>query len=121
LTTYNGKEFAQHERIATALKLNCYFAHPYAAWERVANKSPNGLVLQFFPKRRKLEEVIDDEIALARHRLNHRPRRCLGYKSRTKYSGNSYALTNPLRFVVESVSFKWLADAMTITICIRFV
>ena len=37
LTTDNGKEFAQHERIAAALKLNCYFAHPYAAWECVAN------------------------------------------------------------------------------------
>src|ERR1035437_8682089 len=34
LTTDNGKEFAQHERIAADLKLNYYFAHPHAAWER---------------------------------------------------------------------------------------
>jgi IS30 family transposase len=25
--------------------------------------------------------VTDDEIALAQHRLNHRPRKCLGYKT----------------------------------------
>jgi transposase, IS30 family len=81
LTTDNGKEFAQHERIASALKLNFYFAHPHAAWERGANENLNGLLRQFFPKHRKLEEVTDDEIALAQHRLNHRPRKCLGYKT----------------------------------------
>ena len=81
LTTDNGKEFAQHERIAADLKLNYYFAHPHAAWERGANENLNGLIRQFFPKHRRLEEVTDDEIALAQHRLNHRPRKCLGYKT----------------------------------------
>ena len=81
LTTDNGKEFAQHERIAKDLKLNYYFAHPYASWERGANENLNGLLRQFFPKHRKLEEVSDAEIALAQDRLNHRPRKCLGYKT----------------------------------------
>ena len=81
LTTDNGKEFAQHERVAAELKLGYYFAHPYAAWERGANENLNGLLRQFFPKHRRLEEVSDQEIALAQHRLNHRPRKCLGYKT----------------------------------------
>jgi IS30 family transposase len=81
LTTDNGKEFAQHERVAAELKLGYYFAHPHAAWERGANENLNGLLRQFFPKHRKLEEVTDEEIALAQHRLNHRPRKCLGYKT----------------------------------------
>jgi IS30 family transposase len=81
MTTDNGKEFAQHERIAVELKLNYYFAHPYAAWERGANENLNGLLRQFFPKHRKLEDVTDEEIVLAQHRLNHRPRKCLGYKT----------------------------------------
>lgn len=81
LTTDNGKEFAQHELIATQLELGYYFAHPHAAWERGANENLNGLLRQFFPKHRKLEEVTDEEIALAQHRLNHRPRKCLGYKT----------------------------------------
>jgi len=81
LTTDNGKEFAQHERIAAALQLNYYFAHPHAAWERGANENLNGLVRQFIAKHRKLEEVTDEEIALAQHRLNHRPRKCHGYKT----------------------------------------
>lgn len=81
LTTDNGKEFAQHERVAEELNLGYYFAHPHAAWERGANENLNGLLRQFFPKHRKLEQVSDHEIALAQNRLNHRPRKCLGYKT----------------------------------------
>jgi IS30 family transposase len=81
LTTDNGKEFALHEKIAAQLECKYYFAHPHAAWERGANENLNGLLRQFFPKHRKLEEVSDEEIALAQHRLNHRPRKCLGYKT----------------------------------------
>jgi IS30 family transposase len=33
LATDNGKEFAQHERIASALDADFFFAHPYASWE----------------------------------------------------------------------------------------
>ena len=81
LTTDNGKEFALHEQIAEKLDLKYYFAHPYASWERGANENMNGLVRQFFPKNKRLEEVTDEEIALAQDRLNHRPRKCLGYKT----------------------------------------
>jgi IS30 family transposase len=81
LTTDNRKEFAQHELIAADLKLKYHFADRHAAWKRGANENLNGLIRQFFPKHRKLEEVTDEEIALAQHRLNHRPRKCLGYKT----------------------------------------
>jgi len=38
LTTDNGKEFAQPERIAATLAAQFFFAHPYASWERGANE-----------------------------------------------------------------------------------
>jgi IS30 family transposase len=63
------------------LKLSYYFAHSHAAWERGANENPNGLLRRFFPKHCRLEEVTNEEIALAQHRLSHRPKRCLGYKT----------------------------------------
>jgi IS30 family transposase len=37
LTTDNGREFAQHERIAAMLESDFCFAHPYSSWERGAN------------------------------------------------------------------------------------
>lgn len=46
ITGDNGKEFADHERIAHELEISFFFAHPYAAWERGANENMNGLVRQ---------------------------------------------------------------------------
>lgn len=81
LTTDNGKEFAQHERIASALAADFYFAHPYASWERGANENMNGLIRQFFPKKMAFDSIQQKDIAFAMNRLNHRPRKCLGFKT----------------------------------------
>jgi IS30 family transposase len=82
LTTDNGKEFAQHERIASELGADFYFAHPYASWERGANENMNGLIRQFFPKKMRLR-FHHPERHRVRHacELNHRPRKCLGFKT----------------------------------------
>ena len=58
LTTDNGKEFAQHQRFAEQLQADCYFAHPYASWERGANENMNGLIRQFFPKKMSFDEPL---------------------------------------------------------------
>jgi IS30 family transposase len=81
LTTDNGMEFAQHERIAGTLDAQFFFAHPYASWERGANENMNGLIRQFFPKKMRFQSITCKDIELAMHRLNHRPRKCLGFKT----------------------------------------
>ena len=81
LTTDNGKEFAQHERIAGKLDAQFFFAHPYASWERGANENMNGLIRQFFPKKMRFHSITPTDIEFAMHRLNHRPRKCLGFKT----------------------------------------
>ena len=81
LTTDNGKEFAQHERIAEKLDADFFFAHPYASWERGANENMNGLIRHFFPKKMSFQNITLKDIEFAMHRLNHRPRKCLGFKT----------------------------------------
>jgi hypothetical protein len=81
LTTDNGREFAQHERIARELDAQFFFAHPYAFWERGANENMNGLIRQFFPQRMRFQSITRTDIELAMHRLNHRPRKCLGFET----------------------------------------
>ncbi|MDP2794277.1 MAG: IS30 family transposase [Sulfurisoma sp.] len=81
LTTDNGKEFSRHERIAGALDADFFFAHPCASWERGANENMNGLIRQFFPKNMCFDSITAKDIAFAMHRLNHRPRKCLGFKT----------------------------------------
>jgi transposase, IS30 family len=81
LTFDNGKEFAEHEFIAKCLNAKVYFAHPYCSWERGLNENHNGLLRQFFPKETNLLRVTQDEVNEAVYRLNHRPRKCLGYRT----------------------------------------
>jgi IS30 family transposase len=81
LTFDNGKEFAEHEFIAKSLQADVYFAHPYCSWERGLNENHNGLLRQFFPKGRSLLNVDQVEVDEAIYRLNHRPRKCLGYRT----------------------------------------
>ena len=81
LTTDNGKEFAQHEKIATTLAADFFFAHPYASWERGANENMNGLIREFFPKKMPFDSITQKDVLFAMHQLNHRPRKCLGFRT----------------------------------------
>lgn len=81
LTSDNGKEFAAHMRIEETLQAKFYFAHPYSSWERGTNENTNGLVRQYIPKARSFSSVENEEIAHILDRLNHRPRKCLGFHS----------------------------------------
>jgi IS30 family transposase len=81
VTSDNGKEFSQHARIAKDLNAQFFFAHPYCSWERGANENMNGLIRQFFPKKMAFDNITASDIALATYSLNHRPRKCLGFKT----------------------------------------
>lgn len=81
ITADNGKEFADHERIARDLRTDVYFAHPYSSWERGTNENTNGLIRQYFPKKRSFVTITQQEIEFVMDRLNNRPRKCLGFKS----------------------------------------
>ena len=81
LTSDNGKEFADHKTIAYKLKAKFYFAHPYASWERGLNENTNGLIRQYFPKKRDFKTITQKEINRAMDKLNNRPRKCLGIKT----------------------------------------
>jgi IS30 family transposase len=81
ITFDNGKEFADHETIAAELETNIYFAHPYRSWERGLNENSNGLLRQYFPKGMELTEISQEQVQYAVDRLNHRPRKVLGFKT----------------------------------------
>ena len=81
ITFDNGKEFAEHAFIADSLGANVYFAHPYHSWERGLNENTNGLLRQYFPKSTNLRKVSQHEVDDALYRLNHRPRKCLNYRT----------------------------------------
>lgn len=81
LTCDNGKEFAGHRSIAKRLRIDCYFADPYASWQRGTNEQTNGLIRQYVPKSTDLDTVSGLDINRIMDRLNHRPRKTLDWKT----------------------------------------
>ena len=81
ITFDNGKEFAQHKQVASALKTACYFAHPYSSWERGLNENHNGLIRQYLPKGQTFNNISDEKVLWIQDRLNNRPKKILGYKT----------------------------------------
>lgn len=81
LTLDNGKEFARFKDIERETGLTVYFADPYAAWQRGTNENTNGLLRRYFPKGMDFRNVTEESLAEAVKKLNHRPRKCLGYRT----------------------------------------
>jgi IS30 family transposase len=84
LTFDNGKEFAEHRGIDTALQSTTYFADPFASWQRGSNENFNGLLRQYIPKKRTLSTVTNQELRMIQQGLNSCPRKRLGFKTPNK-------------------------------------
>ena len=81
LTVDNGKEFADHQAVDQALGIQTFFADPYCSWQRGSNENFNGLLRQYIPRKRRMETVSEEELTMIENRLNHRPRKRLGFKT----------------------------------------
>jgi len=81
LTLDNGREFARFHDIEKDTGLTVYFADPYSAWQRGTNENTNGLLRRYFPKGMDFKDVTEKSLADAVKKLNHRPRKCLGYRT----------------------------------------
>jgi len=96
LTLDNGKEFSQFKELEEQTGLKVYFAEPYAAWQRGTNENTNGLLRFYFPKGTDFRRLSEKALAGAVHKLNNRPRKCLGYRTPQEvfYEALSGALAN---------------------------
>jgi IS30 family transposase len=81
LTLDNGREFARPKELERQLAMPIYFAHPYHSWERGTNENTNGLLRQYMPKGTDLTQVTSAQLRIYVAQLNHRPRKCLSYRS----------------------------------------
>jgi IS30 family transposase len=81
LTSDNGKEFADHEKISKELGALFFFAKPYHSWERGLNEHTNGLVRQYFPKGTDFTILSKEQVANVEQRLNNRPRLVLDFNT----------------------------------------
>jgi IS30 family transposase len=92
LTLDNGSENTKHQDITASIGTNCFFATPYASWERGTNENLNGLVRWYLPKGTDFRKISEKQIARIESLINNRPRKCLGYKTPLEVASACVAL-----------------------------
>ena len=92
LTLDNGTENALHKVITAKTGVKCYFADPYASYQRGGNEQINGLVRRYLPKRTDFSKISDEQIAWIEWLINNRPRKCLGFKTPIEVASEFVAL-----------------------------
>lgn len=98
ITADNGLQFAQHERVSSALGATMYFARPYHSWERGTNENTNGLIRQYLPKKTNFDNYSDKDLEQIQMRLNSRPRKRLGYSTPFEIFKTITQIDDPVAF-----------------------
>jgi IS30 family transposase len=77
LTLDRGTENAEWKTFG----LPVYFCDPYSSWQKGSVENSIGLLRRYLPKGMNLATVKEDHLQDIQNKLNHRPRKCLGFKT----------------------------------------
>jgi IS30 family transposase len=81
VTTDNGTEFHDYQRVEGRTGAKFYFARPYHSWERGSNENANGLIRQYLPKGTSMAGLTQQQCNAIAGKLNKRPRKRLGFRT----------------------------------------
>jgi transposase, IS30 family len=82
LTWDRGVEMTRHADFTDATKVPVYFCDAYSPWQRGSNENTNGLLRQYFPKKKTdLSLITPEQLEAVVEELNHRPRQSLRWKT----------------------------------------
>ena len=85
ITSDNGTEFANHQKMAKALDIDWYFADPYKSQQRGCNENQNGLIRQYIKRDTDLNLITNEDLKKIQEKLNSRPRKKIDFLSPKKY------------------------------------
>jgi IS30 family transposase len=81
LTYDRGSEMSQHRLFTEQTRIQVYFAHPHAPWERGTCENTNGLIGDFFAKGTDFGAIPRRELKRVQQLLNERPRKVLDWRT----------------------------------------
>lgn len=97
LTWDQGSEMAHHDRLADLFAGGIFFAHPGSPWPRGTNGNTDGLLRQYFPKGGDLRDFDANDLRDVEQRLNHRPRKILGWQTPAQVFASAVTPSPPRR------------------------
>ena len=81
ITFDNGTEFADYKGMQKKLQCPIYFADPGNPGQRGTCENTIGIIRQYIPKGTSGRHLSINQIHRIADKLNHRPRKCLGYRT----------------------------------------
>ncbi len=81
ITSDNGTEFHQYQKIEEHCNAKFYFANPFHSWERGSNENINGLIRQYLPKTKSMADLTQQQCDQIANKLNCRPRKRYNFKT----------------------------------------
>jgi IS30 family transposase len=77
VTFDNGIENKKHR----LLGVPTFFCDPYSSWQKGSVENVNKLIRRYLPKGTNFVHISPERIAWIVQRINHKPRRILGYRT----------------------------------------
>jgi transposase, IS30 family len=81
MTVDQGKEMAEHERLALKMKMRVYFCHPHSPWEKGTCENTNFLIRDMLEGETDFRNLTQRQVSRIARLLNERPRKTLGMKT----------------------------------------
>ena len=89
ITPDRGVEFKRHRQITEEFNVPFYFPLPHQPWQRGTNENANGLLREYFPKKKSMDGITKEALQAVVNKINNRPRKCLSWLSPAEvYSKN---------------------------------
>lgn len=84
LTTDNGPEFLEYDKLCTSVyggrRFDVWYCHSYSAWEKGSNECHNRIIRRWFPKGTDFSRITKKQIRAVQDWMNDYPRKVLGWK-----------------------------------------
>ncbi|MDF7637826.1 IS30 family transposase [Leuconostocaceae bacterium ESL0958] len=81
ITPDRGKEFSKHALISEKYQVSFYFPDAHAPWQRGSNENTNGLIREYCPKNKDIQDYSDAYLNEMVDQINNRPRKIFGWQS----------------------------------------
>lgn len=81
ITFDQGSEFADYCHLEQQARGKVFYCEAHSPWQKGSNENMNGRLRRYLPRATNIAEVTQEELDRLAEKMNHCPRKCIGYKT----------------------------------------